>query len=146
MGDIKYYNEEDKDVIAKVIEIAEENGFSVDVYNNREDKEEYYFEFGKFSDCGRDFTFSIFFNTLDDISDIADKIYEYYDDFDDDTDDDVGFSVSTIPSLTYAMYLDRKDDKKIFVGKVDELDAIKQSVMKIINTEPKSEQRAIGDR
>ena len=60
---------------------------------------------------------------------------EYYDDFDDDTDDDVGFSVSTIPSLTYAMYLDRKDDKKIFVGKVDELDAIKQSVMKILNTE-----------
>ena len=82
MGDIKYYNEEDKDVIAKVSENAEENGFSVDVYNNREDKEEYYFEFSKFSDCGRDFTFSIFFNTLDDISDIADKIYEYYEDFD----------------------------------------------------------------
>ena len=34
MGDIKYYNEEDKDVIAKVIEIEEENGCSVDVYNN----------------------------------------------------------------------------------------------------------------
>ena len=82
MNEIKYYNEEDKDVIAKVIEIAEENGFSVDVYNNREDKEEYYFEFGKFSDCGRDFTFSIFFNTLADISDIADKIYEYYENFD----------------------------------------------------------------
>lgn len=45
MSELKYYNEEDKDVIAKVIEIAEENGFSVDVYNNREDKEEYYFEF-----------------------------------------------------------------------------------------------------
>ena len=60
MNEIKYYNEEDKDVIAKVIEIAEENGFYVDVYNNREDKEEYYFEFGKYSDCGRDFTFSIF--------------------------------------------------------------------------------------
>ena len=82
MSELKYYNEEDKDVIAKVIEIAEENGFSVDVYNNREDKEEYYFEFGKFSDCGRDFTFYIFFNTLTDISDIADKIYKYYEDFD----------------------------------------------------------------
>ena len=82
MSELKYYNEEDKDVIAKVIEIAEENGFSVDVYNNREDKEEYYFEFGKYSDCGRDFTFDIVFNTLTDISDIADKIYEYYDDFD----------------------------------------------------------------
>lgn len=82
MNEIKYYNEEDKDVIAKVIEIAEENGFSADIYNNREDKEEYYFEFGKFSDCGRDFTFYIFFNTLDDISNIADKIYEYYEDFD----------------------------------------------------------------
>ena len=82
MSELKYYNEEDKDVIAKVIEIAEENGFSADIYNNREDKEEYYFEFGKFSDCGRDFTFDIIFNTLDDISDIADKIYEYYEDFD----------------------------------------------------------------
>lgn len=82
MSELKYYNEEDKDVIAKVIEIAEENGFSVNVYNNREDKEEYYFEFGKYSNCGRDFTFSIFFNTLDDISDIADKIYEYYENFD----------------------------------------------------------------
>ena len=82
MGDIKYYNEEDKDVIAKVIEIAEENGFSADIYNNREDEEEYYFEFGKCSDCGRDFTFDIFFNTLTDISDIADKIYEYYENFD----------------------------------------------------------------
>ena len=82
MNEIKYYNEEDKDVIAKVIEIAEENGFSADIYNNREDEEEYYFEFGKCSDCGRDFTFDIFFNTLTDISDIADKIYEYYENFD----------------------------------------------------------------
>ena len=38
MNEIKYYNEEDKDVIAKVIEISEENGFSADIYNNREDK------------------------------------------------------------------------------------------------------------
>ena len=82
MAKLKYYNEEDKNVIAKVIEIAEENGFSVNVYNNREDKEEYYFEFGKYSDCGRDFTFDIVFDTLSDISDIADKIYEFYDDFD----------------------------------------------------------------
>ena len=82
MAKLKYYNEEDKNVIAKVIEIAEENGFSVNVYNNREDKEEYYFVFGKYSDCGRDFTFDIVFDTLSDISDIADKIYEYYEDFD----------------------------------------------------------------
>ena len=41
MSELKYYNEEDKDVIAKVIEIAEENGFSVNVYNNREYEEEY---------------------------------------------------------------------------------------------------------
>ena len=82
MAKLKYYNEEDKNVIAKVIEIAEENGFSADIYNNREDEEEYYFEFGKYSDCGRDFTFDIVFDTLSDISDIADKIYEFYDDFD----------------------------------------------------------------
>ena len=82
MSEIKYYNEEDKAVIAKVIEIAEENGFSVNIYNYCEDKEEYYFEFGKYSDCGRDFTFGIYFYTLTDINDIADKIYEYYEDFD----------------------------------------------------------------
>ena len=113
MNEIKYYNEEDKDVIAKVIEIAEENGFYADVYNNREDKEEYYFEFGKFSDCGRDFTFSIFFNTLDDISDIADKIYEYYENFDVSYEtyiwlDNFGHGMSGAPDDMLDVYNDTK--------------------------------------
>lgn len=129
MSEIKYYNEEDKDVITKVIEIAEENGFSVKVYNNREDKEEYYFEFGKYSDCGRDFTFSIFFNTLDDISDIADKIYEYYEDFDVSYEtyiwlDNFGHGMNGAPDDMLDVYNDTKQCK----GFIEELyDAIHES-------------------
>lgn len=113
MGDIKYYNEEDKEIIAKVIEIAEENGFSVHIYNNREDEEEYYFEFGKYSDCGRDFTFSIFFNTLTDINDIADKIYEYYEGFDVSYEtyiwlDNLGHGMNGAPDDMLDVYNDTK--------------------------------------
>lgn len=129
MSELKYYNEEDKDVIAKVIEIAEENGFSVNVYNNREDEEEYYFEFGKYSDCGRDFTFSIFFNTLDDISDIADKIYEYYEDFDVSYEtyiwlDNFGHGMNGAPDDMLDVYNDTKQCK----GFIEELyNAINES-------------------
>ena len=122
MAKLKYYNEEDKNVIAKVIEIAEENGFSVNVYNNREDKEEYYFEFGKYSDCGRDFTFDIVFDTLSDISDIADKIYEFYDDFDVSYEtyiwlDNFGHGTNGAP---YDM-LDAYNDTKQCEGFIEEL-------------------------
>ena len=122
MNEIKYYNEEDKDVIAKVIEIAEENGFSADIYNNREDEEEYYFEFGKYSDCGRDFTFDIVFNTLTDISDIADKIYEYYENFDVSYEtsiclDNFGHGINGAPDDM----LDAYNDTKQCEGFIEEL-------------------------
>lgn len=129
MNEIKYYNEEDKDVIAKVIEIAEENGFYADIYNNREDKEEYYFEFGKYSDCGRDFTFYIFFNTLDDISNIADKIYEYYEDFDVSYEtyiwlDNFGHGMNGVPDDMLDVYNDTKQCE----GFIEELyNAIRES-------------------
>jgi hypothetical protein len=57
------------------------------------------------------------------------EIFE--DDYDEDLDSDVEFSFEKEPSLTYAM----NTDKNIFVGKVDDVEAIKQSVLKIINTE-----------
>lgn len=41
------------------------------------------------------------------------------------------FDIEGEPSLTYAMNLERS----IFVGKVDDLEAIQQAVLKIINTE-----------
>ena len=41
------------------------------------------------------------------------------------------FSIENEPSLTYSMNLDRS----VFVGKVDETEAVKQAVIKIINTE-----------
>lgn len=58
---------------------------------------------------------------------------ENYENFDEDEEDDIdeGFDVGSEPSLTYAMNLDRH----IFVGKVDETEAIRQSVIKILNTE-----------
>lgn len=56
-----------------------------------------------------------------------------YEDFDDETEDDLSeeFDIENEPSLTYAMNL----DKHIFVGKIDEVEAIQQAVMKILNTE-----------
>ena len=57
------------------------------------------------------------------------EIFE--EDFEEDLDSDVEFDFEQEPSLTYAM----NADKGIFVGKVDGIEAIKQSVLKTINTE-----------
>lgn len=57
--------------------------------------------------------------------------YELFDDFDEDLDEDTDILFEQEPSLTYAM----NTDKNIFVGKIDSIDAIKQAVLKIINTE-----------
>lgn len=53
----------------------------------------------------------------------------YEEEMEDDLDTD--FETGNDPSLTYAMNLDRN----IFVGKIDDVEAIKQAVLKIINTE-----------
>ncbi len=55
----------------------------------------------------------------------------FEEDFDEGLDEDVDFSFAQEPSLTYAM----NNDKNIFVGKTDGVEAIKQAVLKIINTE-----------
>lgn len=55
----------------------------------------------------------------------------FEEDFDEGLDEDVDFSFEQEPSLTYAM----NNDKNIFVGKIDSIEAIKQAVLKIINTE-----------
>ncbi len=56
-----------------------------------------------------------------------------YEDFDDESDDDLSeeFEMENEPSLTYAMNL----EQGTFVGRVDEIEAIKQAVTKIISTE-----------
>lgn len=59
----------------------------------------------------------------------GDEIFE--EDFDEKLEEDVDFSFEQEPSLTYAM----NTDKNIFVGKVDSVEAIRQAVLKIINTE-----------
>lgn len=54
----------------------------------------------------------------------------------DEDDADVGFDVETQPSLTYAMQLSDIDGESgIFLGKVDEEDALRQAIMKILHTE-----------
>ncbi len=53
----------------------------------------------------------------------------YENEFEDDLATD--FDIENEPSLTYAMNAERS----IFVGKVDDLEAIQQAVLKIINTE-----------
>lgn len=58
----------------------------------------------------------------------------YDDELDEELDSD--FEIESEPSLTYAMKLtdeENKEDK--FVGKVDEVDAIEQAILKLINTE-----------
>lgn len=57
------------------------------------------------------------------------EIFE--EDFSEDLDSDVGFDFEEEPSLTYSM----NSEKNIFVGKVDGVEAIRQSVLKTINTE-----------
>ena len=57
------------------------------------------------------------------------EIFE--EDFEEDLDSDVEFDFEKEPSLTYAM----NTVKNIFVGKIDGVEAIKQSVLKTINTE-----------
>lgn len=55
-----------------------------------------------------------------------------YEEFDEENDGlETDFDIATEPSLTYAMNL----DKNTFVGKLDDVGAIQQAVMKIINTE-----------
>ena len=58
---------------------------------------------------------------------------ENFEDFDEDIDDDLSeeFDMENEPSLTYAMNLDRN----VFVGKIDDVEAIQQAILKIINTE-----------
>ena len=51
-------------------------------------------------------------------------------------DDDNEFEIIDEPSLTYAMQVaDKIDEDSIFCGRVDDIDAIKQAVLKILSTE-----------
>lgn len=61
-----------------------------------------------------------------------------YDDYDEETEDEPtsDFEIIEEPSLTYAMHInDEKQEDSIFIGKIDETEAIKQAVLKILNTE-----------
>lgn len=59
--------------------------------------------------------------------DYGDTLYE---------EEESGFSMENEPSLTYAMQLtDAFDEDDFFVGKADDEEAIRQAILKIINTE-----------
>lgn len=81
MEEIKYYNEDDKAVLDKVTEIAEELGFSVDISND-DDNERYDITFGKYTDCGQDFSFDIEIDTESDLDDVWREVDEYYEGYD----------------------------------------------------------------
>lgn len=58
----------------------------------------------------------------------------YDEELDDEIDSD--FDLETEPSLTYGMQMNEVSDKdNTFLGTVDDVDAIKQAILKIINTE-----------
>ena len=60
--------------------------------------------------------------------------YENYDEEDDELESD--FEVETEPSYTYAMKIpDDETSESSFVGKVDDVEAKEQAIMKILNTE-----------
>lgn len=51
-------------------------------------------------------------------------------------DDGLDFTLETEPSLTYAMKVNADETKdSIFVGKADDVEAVRQAVLKILNTE-----------
>ena len=51
-------------------------------------------------------------------------------------EEELDFTMETEPSLTYAMKVNPDETKdSIFVGRVDETEAVRQAVMKILNTE-----------
>lgn len=79
MTDINYFNQEDKEVIDHIIEIAEQLGFSVHVTS---EGSKYTIDFQKYSPAGQDFSFTIEIETECDETDIADKINEYYENYD----------------------------------------------------------------
>ena len=61
---------------------------------------------------------------------------ENYDDYEEDEEDELDFEVEADPSLTYAMNIADSDGAdNTFVGKVDEEEAIRQAILKIIQTE-----------
>lgn len=63
---------------------------------------------------------------------MANSLIPNNNDFDDENDGlDTDFDLENEPSLTYAMNL----DKMTFIGKVDDVEAIQQAILKIINTE-----------
>lgn len=53
----------------------------------------------------------------------------YDEELEDEIDED--FTIENEPSLTYSMNLDRS----IFIGKIDETEAVRQAAIKILNTE-----------
>jgi len=60
--------------------------------------------------------------------------YENYENEDDELESD--FEVETEPSYTYAMKIpDDETSESSFVGKVDDVEAKEQAIMKILNTE-----------
>lgn len=61
--------------------------------------------------------------------------YEGYED-DEDNEQDFDFELETEPSFTYAMKIsDDETTESRFVGKVDDTEAMKQAITKILNTE-----------
>lgn len=53
-----------------------------------------------------------------------------------DEEQETDFDIEKEPSLTYAMRItDRVDKDNIFLGKVDEEEALRQAILKIIHTE-----------
>ena len=62
---------------------------------------------------------------------------ENYDEYENEDEEMTDYEVESDPSLTYQMQTidDETTEDNLFVGKIDEEDAVKQAILKILNTE-----------
>lgn len=123
MTDINYFNQEDKEVIDHIIEIAEQLDFSVHVTS---EGSKYTLDFQKYSPAGQDFSFTIEIETECDETDIADKINEYYENYDVSYEtyiwlDNTGHGANGAPYEMIDVYNDMKECEQYIKELADEI-------------------------
>ena len=128
MENLKYYKRTHKAMINKVIKVAEEIGFSVNVSNQEyNNKKEYIFEFSKYTDYGQDFTCTIIIDSKEvSLYNIWNKVYDYYKDYDPSYEaylwlDEEGHGKNGAPYEMNDVYEDMKQCKSFVKELADKL-------------------------
>lgn len=75
---VKFANKNQETVTNKLVSIAEDLGFSVDVYENNDGEGGIGVTLSKYSPCGQDFSFDIDVDADDTTEDVRQKVVDYY--------------------------------------------------------------------